>query len=75
MKKMNNPKGSPGQGRGSGQGSGRGSGQGAGQGQAGAGGVDTCICPNCGYEEPHQRGTPCVEKSCPKCGTKMIGKR
>lgn len=51
---------------------GRGSGRRAGQ---GGGGVDTCICPKCGHEEPHQRGTPCTEKSCPECGTTMIGKR
>jgi len=32
----------------------------------------TCVCPNCGYEEEHQRGQPCYEKECPKCGTKMM---
>ena len=55
--------------QGTGQGTGRGQGQGTGQ------GVDTCVCPNCGEEVPHQRGTPCTTKSCPNCGTTMIGKR
>ncbi|MFP4005143.1 MAG: hypothetical protein ACLFUR_00290 [Candidatus Hadarchaeia archaeon] len=56
-------------GRGSGQGSGQGSGRGSGQ------GVTKCVCPNCGHEAPHQRGTPCTTMNCPDCGTTMIGKR
>ena len=30
-----------------------------------------CVCPNCGYREPQIRGSPCMNKKCPKCGTKM----
>lgn len=54
---------------------GQGRGQsGSGQGRGG-GGVSTCVCPNCGYQEPHQRGVPCVEKTCPECGSNLVGKR
>ncbi|MDD8026088.1 MAG: NifB/NifX family molybdenum-iron cluster-binding protein [Acidobacteriota bacterium] len=35
----------------------------------GVGGV--CVCPKCGHHEPHERGTPCVQRLCPKCGTTM----
>lgn len=55
---------------------------GQGQGQAGqgrgrmggplaGGAVGTCLCPKCGHREPHERGVPCVQKKCPKCGTAM----
>ena len=30
-----------------------------------------CICPNCGYREPHKLGVSCYNKKCPKCGTNM----
>jgi len=78
-KKMNG-KGRGGMGSGGGRGQGRG-GQGLGGGQvigrgrrggllaAGAGG--TCLCPQCGHREPHELGMPCVQKQCPKCGTKL----
>ena len=36
---------------------------------AGPGGI--CKCPKCGYEEPQIRGQPCINKTCPKCQTKM----
>ena len=36
----------------------------------GAGG--NCICPKCGTVTPHQRGVPCQEARCPKCGAKML---
>ena len=39
----------------------------------GIGGTDTCVCPNCGHQVPHERGIPCNKIKCPKCGTPMIG--
>ena len=62
--------------RGQGRGQGRGAG-GGGQGRmggtkAGAGPGGYCICPNCGHKASHQRGRPCYEISCPKCGAKMV---
>lgn len=30
-----------------------------------------CVCPDCGHRIGHDRGQPCYEKDCPKCGTKM----
>ena len=32
----------------------------------------TCLCPACGHRIPHQRGVPCQEERCPKCGKKML---
>jgi predicted Fe-Mo cluster-binding NifX family protein len=61
-----------GMGSGDGQGQGRG---GQGRGRMGgplAGGVGgACVCPKCGHRETHERGIPCVQKRCPKCGTAM----
>jgi len=34
----------------------------------------SCICPSCGYEQEKQRGTPCLQIKCPKCGTPLVGK-
>jgi Na+-translocating ferredoxin:NAD+ oxidoreductase subunit B len=31
----------------------------------------TCYCPKCGYEASHQRGVPCFDMTCPKCGSVM----
>jgi len=38
----------------------------------GAGPGGDCVCPACGAKAPHQRGTPCYNMSCPKCGTRMV---
>ncbi len=55
---------------GRGQGAGRGQGRGR-MGGFGLGPSGTCVCPKCGYEMPHQRGIPCYQQKCPKCGTMM----
>jgi predicted Fe-Mo cluster-binding NifX family protein len=41
-------------------------------GPAGSGSGGSCLCPECGHREPHQRGVPCFEQPCPKCGKAMI---
>lgn len=51
----------------------RGQGQGVGKEKQGDGGTDVCVCPECGAETEHQRGTPCAEQRCPKCGAAMAG--
>jgi len=57
------------------QGSGGGQGRKQGRGRMGrpqAGGeTGFCICAKCGHSEQHQRGVPCVQKQCPKCGTAL----
>ena len=30
-----------------------------------------CFCPECGYEEEHETGEPCMDKECPECGEKL----
>jgi predicted DNA-binding protein (UPF0251 family) len=32
---------------------------------------DICVCPECGYEHPHQKGEPCRETSCSQCGAPL----
>ncbi|MFO7917529.1 MAG: hypothetical protein R6V13_05585 [Anaerolineae bacterium] len=49
---------------------GRGQGRMGGPQAAGPGGK--CVCPSCGYEEPHEPGQPCYEKDCPECGARMV---
>lgn len=51
----------------------RGQGQGVGGARQGDAGTDTCVCPSCGATAAHERGTPCLEIACPKCGAKMQG--
>jgi len=63
-------------GGGAGQGKGIGRG-GAGQGRMkgnrpGVGPSGECVCPNCGARVSHQVGNPCYNRSCPKCGAKMV---
>lgn len=46
----------------------------AGKGRMGGRGLGPdgeCICPQCGQKAPHQRGIPCFEQKCPKCGIPM----
>jgi hypothetical protein len=66
---------SRGQGMGGGTGKGRGQDQsGRGRGMGGGRGLGpggNCICPDCGNKTPHERGTPCFEVKCPKCGSTM----
>ncbi len=45
---------------------GMGRGGGTAQGLGGA-----CVCPKCGHQEPHQRGGPCYNRKCPKCGAAL----
>jgi predicted Fe-Mo cluster-binding NifX family protein len=62
-------------GRGMGGGQGRGQGgqrAGRGGGPLAAGPDGYCVCPQCGQKEPHQRGVPCFECKCPKCGAVMV---
>jgi len=64
-----------GRGGGAHQGLGRGSGQGMGRGggnRPGSGPGGNCVCPNCGYKQPHTDGQRCMDISCSKCGTRMV---
>lgn len=61
--------------RGMGPGTGRGLGRCRGRGrtgQAGTAPVGNCVCPLCGASVPHEAGTPCSLRSCPKCGARMV---
>ena len=31
-----------------------------------------CICPKCEEKILHNRGVPCQDERCPKCGAKML---
>ena len=30
-----------------------------------------CICSKCGYKQKHERGIPCSQIKCPKCGVAL----
>ena len=58
--------------KGGGQGQGRGGqGRNRGAGSLMTNTTGTCRCPNCGHQEPHDRGVPCMQKQCPNCGRAM----
>jgi hypothetical protein len=63
-------------GRGGGGGRGQGDGgMGSGSGRGGFGGLGAgglCVCPKCGYQTPHQAGTPCLDERCPTCGVALV---
>ncbi len=60
-------------GYGRGMGGGRGGGYGRGMGRGRGGGASgNCVCPNCGFTVPHTPGIPCMEITCPECGTPMV---
>lgn len=61
-----------GRGRGAGAGRGQGTGRGPGAGMGFQGPSSACKCMNCGYESQKQRGIPCTQMKCPKCGSLMI---
>jgi hypothetical protein len=41
----------------------------------GAGMTEICICPVCGAQASHERGIPCFQVNCPKCGKPMCGNK
>jgi len=52
----------------------RGEGQGQGGPPQGDSGSEACVCPKCGREFEHEKGTPCSERKCPDCDVALIGK-
>lgn len=38
---------------------------------AGLGPDGNCVCPQCGYKMPHQRGVPCSTLKCPHCSVNL----
>jgi hypothetical protein len=59
-----------GRGLGRGQGGVRGGGRGGGD-KPGSGPGGSCVCPKCGHREAHIAGQRCLDRLCPKCGSKM----
>ena len=53
----------------------RGEGKGVGGPKQGDGGTETCVCPECGSEYAHEKGTPCNAKVCKQCNVKLVGKK
>jgi hypothetical protein len=61
-----------GMGQGGGRGQGRGGQRPVRMGGSFAGGpTGYCVCPRCGQRVQHERGLPCLERKCPKCGIAM----
>lgn len=60
-----------GQGKGQGGRSQTGGGRGRMGGPSAGGPGGNCVCKECGHQEPHERGTPCTQRQCPKCGAAM----
>lgn len=58
-------------GRGQGGGGQGGGGRGGGT-KPGSGPGGNCVCPSCGHKEPHVAGQRCMDRTCPKCGTRMV---
>lgn len=69
------PGGTGGRGAGRGQAGGQGGRCRGAAGGPGAGMPEACICPACGAQAPHERGIPCFQVSCPKCGQPMCGSK
>ena len=44
------------------------------RGRSSIGPPKNCFCPKCNYTEKHKIGERCSSKSCPRCGTRMMGK-
>jgi predicted Fe-Mo cluster-binding NifX family protein len=40
--------------------------------QAGAAAGKICLCPDCGFQHPHERGLPCYQVTCPRCGRQLV---
>jgi predicted Fe-Mo cluster-binding NifX family protein len=40
--------------------------------QAGSKTEKICICPECGLQQPHERGIPCYQVNCPRCGQRLV---
>ena len=53
------------------RGLGQGDGRGRQSGGFGLGPDGECICPNCKTKASHQRGVPCFNQKCSKCGSLM----
>jgi len=65
-----------GQGPGTGRGAGRGGGRGRGRmGGFAAGPGGDCVCPSCGKTVAHKIGVPCMQLTCPSCGTALTRQR
>ena len=74
MSPFRNGTGPVGQGPGTGRGLGQGGGRGRQPGGFGLGPSGFCVCsnPDCKNKVPHQRGIPCYNLKCEKCGSPMV---